>query len=219
MISFDLAAFFDTKAQWARETFGPGYRTAAIIKHIKKELEVEIAAKPTDLEEWVDVILIAMDGAARAGHNGAAFVAMLVNKQTRNLARVWPDWRTMNSQDEPIEHVRTAEEKRTGGMAVERVKQIATFYAEWLADAPLQQRPEFEHLISMTPRLHALLDEGRIEKAMRWLGFMQGALWGMGLFTLDELKEHSRPEVPAPVYSSSGISSGISSSSDSSSRS
>jgi hypothetical protein len=30
------------------------------------------------------------------------------------------------------------------------------------------------------------------EKAMRWLGFIQGVLWMSGTFTLDELKEHSR---------------------------
>lgn len=32
----------------------------------------------------------------------------------------------------------------------------------------------------------------RREKAMRWLGFIQGVLWTMGIFTLDELKEQSR---------------------------
>jgi hypothetical protein len=30
------------------------------------------------------------------------------------------------------------------------------------------------------------------EKAHRWLGFIQGVLWLSGVFTLDELKEHSR---------------------------
>jgi hypothetical protein len=29
------------------------------------------------------------------------------------------------------------------------------------------------------------------EKAHRWLGFIQGVLWMSGVFTLDELKEHS----------------------------
>jgi hypothetical protein len=27
---------------------------------------------------------------------------------------------------------------------------------------------------------------------MRWLGFMQGALWMVRAFTLEELKDHSR---------------------------
>ncbi len=34
------------------------------------------------------------------------------------------------------------------------------------------------------------------EKAMRWLGFLQGAFWRCGRFTLDELKNHSRPDNP-----------------------
>jgi len=39
-----------------------------------------------------------------------------------------------------------------------------------------------------------LIDEGRIEKAMRWLGFIQGVLWSIGDFTVDELRTHSRSE-------------------------
>lgn len=35
--------------------------------------------------------------------------------------------------------------------------------------------------------------EGRIEKAFRWLGFVQGCLWATGQYTLDELKNHNRP--------------------------
>ena len=32
----------------------------------------------------------------------------------------------------------------------------------------------------------------RWEKLMRWLGFVQAILWGIGIFTLDELKSHNR---------------------------
>lgn len=35
-------------------------------------------------------------------------------------------------------------------------------------------------------------DDGSEKKAMRWLGFMQGALYTKGIFSLEELKEHSR---------------------------
>jgi hypothetical protein len=40
------------------------------------------------------------------------------------------------------------------------------------------------------------VDEGRIEKAMRWLGFLQGVLWARGFYSLDDLKNHSRPDSP-----------------------
>lgn len=34
------------------------------------------------------------------------------------------------------------------------------------------------------------------EKAMRWLGFIQGALWTNGAATIDELKDMNRPDEP-----------------------
>lgn len=103
----DLAKFFDEKAAWSRETFGPGRRTAGVIDHIKKEL-AEIEADPGDVHEWCDVVLLAMDGAARAGFTGDDFRAALVAKQLRNTMRSWPDWRTMPS-DKAIEHDRGGE--------------------------------------------------------------------------------------------------------------
>jgi hypothetical protein len=36
-----------------------------------------------------------------------------------------------------------------------------------------------------------LAGRSKREKAHRWLGFIQGVLWMSGVFTLDELKEHS----------------------------
>jgi hypothetical protein len=32
----------------------------------------------------------------------------------------------------------------------------------------------------------------KIEKANRWLGFIQGVLWIEGIFTIAQLREHSR---------------------------
>lgn len=85
----DLAEFFDAKAAWSRSTFGKGHRTG-VIAHIRDELK-EIEADPRDLTEWIDVVLLAMDGAARsAGADGAAFVAALIAKQQRNTRRSWP---------------------------------------------------------------------------------------------------------------------------------
>lgn len=37
-------------------------------------------------------------------------------------------------------------------------------------------------------------DAGKIEKAMRWLGFAQGVLWALKISTLAELKEANRPK-------------------------
>jgi hypothetical protein len=108
---FDLAAFHDAKAAWSRATFGPGDRYTAVAAHIRKELD-EVEAKPSDLTEWVDIILLAMDGAWRsAGADGAALVAAMVEKDARNRGRRWPDWRTLGPSD-VSEHVRDPEEER-----------------------------------------------------------------------------------------------------------
>lgn len=90
--------------RWSRETFGPGPRTKGVIDHIRKELS-EIEAAPNDLGEWVDVVILALDGAWRAGHEPQQIIDAIKAKQARNEARVWPDWRTM-SADQAIEHVR-----------------------------------------------------------------------------------------------------------------
>lgn len=91
---------------WSRETFGPGARTLGVLDHIRKELD-EIAAAPDDVEEWVDVVILAFDGAWRAGWEPQQIIDAIRAKQERNEARTWPDWRTMR-EDQAIEHVRTA---------------------------------------------------------------------------------------------------------------
>lgn len=54
------------------------------------------------------------------------------------------------------------------------------------------------HLLSMTPKMRQLVEGGRRDKFMRWLGFLQGALWMAGHETIDELKDIiSRPDVPS----------------------
>jgi len=102
-----LAGFFDVKAEWSAKTFGPGgkYDHERIVAHIRKELK-EIEAKPDDLEEWVDVVLLGMDGAWRsAGANGMTFAKALFAKHVKNMERRWPDWRTL-APGQVAEHVR-----------------------------------------------------------------------------------------------------------------
>lgn len=97
--------FIDARAAWSRQTFGPGDRHRGLIEHIRREL-LEIERDPTDLEEWIDVINLALDGASRCCHASSMDVAkMLIAKHEKNMARTWPDWRTL-SPDEPAEHVR-----------------------------------------------------------------------------------------------------------------
>lgn len=50
-----------------------------------------------------------------------------------------------------------------------------------------------KHLLSMLPKMEEFIREGRREKFFRWLGFMQGALWSLGEFSLNDLRDHNRP--------------------------
>lgn len=113
--------FFASKAGWSQRTFGPGIRTRGITEHIRREL-IEIEAAPHDLTEWVDVVLLAMDGFARAWMDrvadalrpppirhgwhdlaAGAFIRHLCEKQAKNEGRNWP---APGPEDQPTEHVR-----------------------------------------------------------------------------------------------------------------
>lgn len=103
-IKFDLVAHLQRQREFSERTFGPGARTAGVIDHIRKELS-EIEAKPHDVFEWVDVTLLALDGAWRAGFTPEEIAAAISAKQIRNESRDWPDWRTAEL-GKAIEHVR-----------------------------------------------------------------------------------------------------------------
>ena len=112
----DLEAHLRRQIAWSRATFGPAERCEGVIDHIRKELyEVERAPDEGDRrsEEWVDVLILAIDGMWRAlskegvPHEDLPGVIcwMLHSKQGRNEQRVWPDWRTADPT-KAIEHDR-----------------------------------------------------------------------------------------------------------------
>lgn len=103
---FDFRAHLQRQREFSEKTFGPGDRAKGVVAHIRKEL-TEIEAAPGDLTEWIDVAILALDGAWRSGADPDQIIAALVAKQTKNEARQWPDWRTM-SPDQAIEHTKPA---------------------------------------------------------------------------------------------------------------
>ena len=103
-----LEEYIERQQKWSADTFGPGTRAKGIVQHLRKELE-EVEAQPDDVFEWCDLVILALDGAWRAGYRPAQIVQALLDKQQKNLAREWPDWRE-RSQDEAIEHDRTHDE-------------------------------------------------------------------------------------------------------------
>lgn len=92
--------------EWSNKTFGPGKRTYGVLEHIRKELD-EIDQDPTDIYEWVDVLILAFDGAWRAGWEPQQIIDAIKEKQAINEQRDWPDWRTF-TEGQAIEHVKGA---------------------------------------------------------------------------------------------------------------
>lgn len=118
----DLVEHLKRQIAFSRGTFGPGARTEGVIDHIRKEL-IEVEKSNGSPEEWVDVVILALDGLTRAIkaqfgpdwekmmlyriHDEVAIeaCALIREKQNKNEARDWPDWRTADPS-KAIEHVR-----------------------------------------------------------------------------------------------------------------
>lgn len=110
---FDLLAHLRRQIAFSIKTFGPGTRMKGVTDHIRKEL-IEVEKSGGDLGEWIDVIILAFDGACRCNATSddaystvtpEQIVAALTAKLTRNEGRSWPDWRGAPT-DRAIEHVR-----------------------------------------------------------------------------------------------------------------
>jgi hypothetical protein len=63
---FDLITHLYRQRAFSERTFGPGDRLLGVTDHIAKELR-EVRESGGCLTEWVDVILLALDGAWRSG--------------------------------------------------------------------------------------------------------------------------------------------------------
>ncbi len=100
---FDLIQYIENQKAFSKVTYGPKPRLQGITNHIREEAD-EIDLDPTDLEEWIDIIQLGLDGAWRSGHTPQEIVDMLHYKLEKNKRRDWPDWRT-SDPDKPIGHI------------------------------------------------------------------------------------------------------------------
>jgi len=93
-------------------------------------------------------------------------------------------------------------------MTLEKVRRVVAFYRHFLDKAGIKPK-QCEHELRlpvygdsiilghcrwMCDEIEEFIRAGRTQKAMRWLGFVQGALWAAGLFTISELKDHNKPD-------------------------
>jgi hypothetical protein len=98
------ARYLQHQKEWSTKTFGPGERNEGVTDHIIKELQ-EIKDSD-DPYEWIDVIILALDGAWRAGLEPEEIIRAIHAKQRENELRSWPDWRTAEP-GKAIEHIRS----------------------------------------------------------------------------------------------------------------
>lgn len=75
------------------------------VDHIRRELvEIEQDGYFTPTE-WIDVVILGIDGYIRSGGKPEEFLIQLFGKQRKNFNRVWPDWKTAD-RSKAIEHKR-----------------------------------------------------------------------------------------------------------------
>lgn len=136
---------------WSEKTFGPGSRVEGVCDHISKELEEIKDAYykgESTLPEWVDVIILALDGAWRDGHESQAILNAIAAKQYINEQREWPDWRDAE-EGKAIEHVRELPAEELSHPHVEKRRVRVTddpldpALRRGIDDEPVEQRPVY----------------------------------------------------------------------------
>lgn len=83
---FDFVGHLKKQSAFSARAFGPGPRTVGIVNHIRKELE-EVLANPRDIMEWIDVMILASDGALREGFTPEEVAHALATKLAINEQR------------------------------------------------------------------------------------------------------------------------------------
>ena len=83
-------------------------------------------------------------------------------------------------------------------MTGDKIRKVLSGYRSYLTSnySQFEADSKHKHLLKMIPQIEEFIDQGRLEKAFRWLGFMQGAFWALGDYTISELKRHNMPALP-----------------------
>lgn len=83
-------------------------------------------------------------------------------------------------------------------MTNEQIKYVCQKYDKALFDLGVDSEREsgnpgsLKHLRWMCGEIISFVDNGKIEKAYRWLGFVQGAFWVKEIFNIEQLKDDNR---------------------------
>lgn len=104
---------------------------------------------------------------------------------------------------------KTKMETRRRRMTSEKIIQVLSLYREELSKRGVEakqlsdyqasaqdlgQELILSHMAYLCEEGIKLVKEGRKEKVFRWLGHIQGVLFMAGIYSIFELKDHSRPQ-------------------------
>jgi hypothetical protein len=67
----------------------------------------------------------------------------------------------------------------------------------------INMRAALNHVLWMCIEAQKFVEEGRMEKAMRWLGFIQGVLWATSFFSINDMKIDNMP--PGEKFSATRV--------------
>jgi len=90
-------------------------------------------------------------------------------------------------------------------MTKEKMIEVLSIYENYLKGNNLRRMSDndwpnrkdcYAHILYMIPEIKKFIDENELDKANRWLGFIQGSLWTNCDFVLSELKDHNREKEP-----------------------
>jgi len=169
---YDLVTHIKRAMEFSARAFGPITRKHGIVAHLRKEL-TEIEADPSDLGEWIDVIILGIDGAWRTGASAEQIADALFDKQLTNERRTWPDWR-MAADGAPIEHTRDPNEwrRKVGEELSDTESRYRSLRGYMQTEAFREEDPEQRALIAQ--QCAALASLGNILRARTLLAGEKG---------------------------------------------
>jgi dATP/dGTP pyrophosphohydrolase len=97
-----IEQYLRRQVMWSKRRFGLGERTLGITRHMEKEI-AEVRAKPNVMSEWIDLMILALDGYWRHGGTPERLMDDLIEKQAVNYSR---DWVPHLPEHMPVEHAK-----------------------------------------------------------------------------------------------------------------
>ena len=86
-------------------------------------------------------------------------------------------------------------------MTANQIKQVVHDYEKifskvtaktFAADAHPSPEEKKQHIAHMLLQIDYMVETGKLEKAFRWLGFIQGYLWSNDMSTIPDLKKSNQ---------------------------